>query len=200
MLIIDNLFSKEETEYIKSTLLSNAFPWYYIESTLGEYSESKKDSKTVEYIMFGHVFVTEDENKGVTIINSEKYLPLIEMIIDKLQYRLKRQLTIYRAKANFQPKVTTNLVHNTPHIDYLLKENYMTMIYYVNDSDGKTFLFKNRKNHDDVNEDWVIEDTIASKEGRVVLFDGKRMHTGSHPKEGIRLVINFVLKFEEGIF
>jgi hypothetical protein len=200
MLIIDDLFTKEETESIKNTLLSENFPWFYNENTVGKYAHGpQKDNKTYEYLMFTHVFIYDDD-KGHTVINSEKYLPLVELIIDKVQFRLKKQFAIYRAKANFQSKVSTDLVHNTPHVDFLVKEDYLTMIYYANDSDGKTFLLKNRKNPKDENEEYEIEHTISSKEGRVLIFDGKRVHSGSHPKEGHRLVINFAINFQEGIF
>jgi hypothetical protein len=191
ILIIDDLFVKEETKKIKEFILNEEFPWHLYSSTVGEYTDTW-DSKTFEYVQFCHQFLIDDIN-GKTKINSN-YFFIVEYIIKKVQQRLKKEFLVYRAKANLQTKVQTNLIHNTSHTDFKEKINYMSMIYYVNDSDGKTYIFKDKKNS---NGDWEIDTEIPAKEGRVLIFDGVKNHSGSHPKNGIRAVINFVLKYEE---
>jgi hypothetical protein len=64
------------------------------------------------------------------------------------------------------------------------------MVYYVNDSDGDTVIFKER---------WLgkadysiknIETRITPKANRAVIFDGLRYHTGSVPTKNNRVLIN----------
>jgi hypothetical protein len=66
-----------------------------------------------------------------------------------------------------------------------MDQNHIAGIYYVDDSDGFTFLF-NYNNH--------ILDKITPKKGRLLLFDGKIKHASGHPVDFLkRCVINFNL-------
>jgi len=57
------------------------------------------------------------------------------------------------------------------------------MIYYVNDSDGDTYLKIGKTTK-----------RISPKKGRVLYFDGSIMHAANHPrKTNKRLIINFNL-------
>lgn len=194
MLIIDNLLSSQEQEELKNIFLGFYFPWYYNPTTVGDY-KTTKDNNTFEYCHFCHNIIIEDETDQITKVNSD-YIFVVDKIINKLQEKLKKELIIYRAKVNLQTKVSNSLLYNMPHIDFFEKVKYLTMLYYVNDSDGKTYIFKDEK---DLNGNWKIDYEVESKEGRILIFDGKKLHSGSHPKEGVRVVINFALNFQEGI-
>ena len=55
--------------------------------------------------------------------------------------------------------------------------DHCVMIYYVNDCDGETLLYKTGK--------------IKPKRGRIVLFDGSISHKIKYPTKGYRCVLNF---------
>jgi hypothetical protein len=71
------------------------------------------------------------------------------------------------------------------------------MIYYVNDSDGDTFLF---------NEFWdpvsgqpptqlTLNQRVTPKRNRAVIFESDRFHASSNPRfNKNRFIINFVMK------
>ena len=70
---------------------------------------------------------------------------------------------------------------NSVHIDY--PEDHINLIYYVNNSDGDTFIF----------DDGKIKN-IRPKKGRILLFDGKYEHASSNPIESkYRSIISFNL-------
>jgi hypothetical protein len=82
------------------------------------------------------------------------------------------------------------------HID--LPIEHLVILYYVNDSDGDTFLFDKRANYKDlkttaveVNDSLNIIKKISPKKGRALVFNGDRYHSSSGPTKDIRCIINF---------
>jgi hypothetical protein len=69
-------------------------------------------------------------------------------------------------------------------------------LYYVNDSDGDTFLFNRTKKDGPIPKDSELEilKRVSPKKGRVVLFDGSRYHSSSGPSKDVRCIINFNVK------
>ena len=67
------------------------------------------------------------------------------------------------------------------HID--LSTPHFVLIYYINDSDGDTTLFKDDKKTE-------IK-RIKPKKGRVAFFDGSIYHCSSTPVKSTRAIINF---------
>ena len=81
-------------------------------------------------------------------------------------------------KTNYQPI----------HLDKPSK-GYMSLLYYVNDSDGDTIFFdKNIR---------MIK-RVNPKKNRAILFDSNILHAGSNPiKSKKRIVINTIFKMEK---
>jgi hypothetical protein len=106
-------------------------------------------------------------------------------------FALKNNIEIFkllRIKSNILYKTkNTNSIH-PPHIDMDIK--HFVLLYYVNDSDGDTFIFNEKFNDLNFN-DLTIKKQISPKAGRGVLFDGLNYHSSSAPKlSDNRIVIN----------
>jgi hypothetical protein len=180
-LILDDLLTVEEVKNIQKTFMSLEFPWYSSENdaTVNPLEYNKhSDENTYEYFQMCHHFVIDGE------ITSE-WTKDIYPIISKIEKHINHHLKFRRIKVNLQSKVENRKLYNCPHRDD--NSEHYVILYYVNESDGKTYIFKNHERP------WIIEKIIDSKPGRCVIFNGAKYHAGSHPSEGRRMVINFVV-------
>lgn len=187
-LVIDDLVADSFANKILSDLCNPFFPWYLSRTLLTvkshEFENAKQDYDNIqEYLAFIHVFFSNDD--GNTVRNSES-APLAEDLFRAILEKLNLNTgEILRVKANFQTQHRSKIngTHNTPHVDN--ETPHYTGIYYVNDCDGDTFLFDGTKE--------IAK--ISPKKGRIVIFDGKTLHAGSHPYlSDFRMVINFNFK------
>lgn len=84
-----------------------------------------------------------------------------------------------------------------PHVDR--PDLHYVCLYYVNDSDGDTVIYKKMsdgryENSLQMDIDPTSLDVLTSispKKGRCVLFDGRHYHASTRPTSNIRTVINF---------
>ena len=117
------------------------------------------------------------------------FAPLISLMMSKHNIKYKSPESIFRQRLFFQPASvrSDDYIHDQNlHVDWLDLSHYV-MIYYVNDSDGGTWLYdKTEKNQTD----YKLIKFIEHKKGRIILFDGKHYHAGSKPTNSTRIVIN----------
>lgn len=96
---------------------------------------------------------------------------------------------LIRCKVNCQVPTTNHPgkdYYNTPHIDFTeINSPYITLIYYVNNSDGDTVFFSN---------DGSIKQRIPPKKGSIVIFNGNMPHAASHPIDNFRYIISYSVK------
>ena len=93
-------------------------------------------------------------------------------------------MSILRIRAGMYLPIKNQLTHNEPHVDYDIP--HTVILYYVNNTDGDTFFFDQKKN---------IVNRITPKRGRMVVFDGSTLHASSQPSSGVRVTLN--LNFNE---
>lgn len=174
MKVIDNKVSKTLQNKIEEYFLHDNFPWYYNDNSLGKHVPKKYKNITKDSFnefQLTHKFV--DKGK----VNSSH----INIIVDLLHELNMEGSHILRCKANLKFKSNTRKKHNGFHVDH--KDPHEVMIYYVNDSDGDTYLKVGKTTK-----------RISPKKGRVLCFDGKIMHAANHPRKiNKRLIINFNL-------
>ena len=132
-------------------------------------------SNTIDYPQF--VLSVFEENK---IYNNILFLYLYKLLHkNKLSNnfieRIKVNITFPYPKNNKKK-------HGPIHID---SKKGISIIYYVNNSDGDTLFFDEKLN---------VKKTISPRQGRAVVFDSNIKHTACCPiNSKYRKVINFVL-------
>jgi hypothetical protein len=137
-------------------------------------------------------------------------LKFIDIIIDNSLNMINKKLVKkYRIKINktIPHSIDINEEYRLLHIDK--NEPHVTILYYINDSDGDTLIFndKNNKHLKNIKEfmnndnfldfkNFELSKSISPKKGRVVVFDGNLWHYGKYPTKGERNVININLVIE----
>lgn len=171
-----------ETEILKST----GWLWQYRTETAGYHDAPDyaciEDSNTEDSPQLIHI--VNMDSKDMIILS-----PLIYKITETVGYKVQFQ----RIKANLLwPNAHRKNLdsYHRPHADHG-RQDAKTLIYYVNDSDGDTVIFKNRWTGEDPGL-LEIEQRITPKAGSAVLFDSVQYHTSSSPTTDVRSVINFI--------
>lgn len=179
--IIDNFLDAGEFEGVRSDITSPTWPWYHCENITFADNKTYKDSDRSQFI---YVLYSEHMWMGAG-----------QRLVAPFMRRL-RPLSLFRVKANLQPK-TDKVLENCMHTDigswveeaenFMEEENCQTWtplremvtgVFYVNSNDGETRF-----------EDGTCVESVAN---RMVLFPANTMHTGTTcTDEKCRIVINF---------
>ena len=196
MKLIENILADNVKDRLKRILLSDGFDWLYNSSTARIIPGNKnaiEDSNTRDSIQFTHNLFTD-------VRFESEY---VEYVI-KIMKALKEKegiicTTMLRAKCNLIPQdISYNIdQYHPPHIDSKdANDNTYTLVYYVNDSDGDTFVF-NEKYGDEFT-DLTIAHRQTPKEGSALLFKSTNYHASSSPINiKSRIVINIVFESDE---
>jgi hypothetical protein len=187
--ILDDVLSQQEILDIHKEFIHPYFPWYMVGIGVlvdGEYKitttnqPENVDENTFEAFQFCHPFIVAN-----TSISHKSYITdfILKKIYEKVD--MSEYNFVPRIKANFQSKFSSGShCYNTPHHDYI--NDHLVVIYYVNNSDGDTFIFENDTYP------LKVKQRISPKAGRFVFFNGNQFHAGIHPKlNDYRIVINF---------
>ena len=111
-----------------------------------------------------------------------KHFPNVAKLVDHLQSTyIPENYSVYRLMTNIQtirPKWTMNAPHPDTRLD-----KFLTILYYVNDSDGDTFFFDGDN----------CVNRLQPIKGTAAMYPSKTWHAGSTPVEHeTRVVINMV--------
>lgn len=99
---------------------------------------------------------------------------------------------ILRIKANCLTRDGNDYKYNPPHVD-VYDPGFISMVYYINDSDGDTILFD--KMIADGHDNLTPVERIKPSKGSLLAFPSNQLHASSCPIENKqRLVINFILE------
>lgn len=170
--ILNNVISKKDIDKFTHLLLDRDFPWFFEHAT-NRFNNFNFDD-IFEHVSFEHWFVMDS-------VPNSKYMGQFTYIIKQLPIEHDK---ILRAKVNLLPKIEhKENQHNTPHVDLIDRKDikYKACILYLNDSDGDTFLFNDKK----------IIKKVKPKSGKALIMDGNLVHASSHPvKNKFRIVLN----------
>lgn len=184
--LINDLIPKSYQDILENEL-TKFLPWYYTPSSSGDVNVDLNDKNVVNFPQMHHVFFDSDGNNS-------QYFTLIQPLIWFLEKYLQIEIkSLSRIKANLLlPGECTLDNYNVPHIDHP-NDDYISMVYYVNDSDGDTRIFD--KTVDQGYENLLPIGQFTPKKGRALVFKSNRFHASSPPvKCEKRMVINFVLQ------
>jgi hypothetical protein len=137
---------------------------------------------------------------GNNEVHDQQTFEIIRPIIDNFIKREKiKDFYLHKIKINtlFQKIDYQPYYFNTPHQDST-DEEFSTLLYYVNDSDGNTFFFDSNEIDSKSFINLKVEDMIYPKIGTGIVFKSNQYHASSNPiKNQRRLVINIVFKAYE---
>jgi hypothetical protein len=184
--VVDDAIPKPLQDQVEKELNSDYFPWFKNKNGItveGVVAEKYKDDKRIkENVMLGHTF-HRYHSDGTKINSNWEGIPnkICEAILRKFGWK---EISILRSKVNLLIQ-DLNLKDEltTPHVDISERMNNSAIIlYYVNESDGKTSIF-NDKNE-------IIEQ-ITPKKGRLLFMKGDTLHSGQWPKSTpFRITLN----------
>lgn len=209
---VDNFFPVEIQNQIYSALRDKSFPWYF--SPAPDLSKSvalktlcDNDNNIKLHFGFTNMLFRRTIKECDIMINDTNLTDLFINYTEKT-FNLKVNLPIRILASLSLPDSNYNTDdYLLPHVDFFVK--HKTLIYYVNDSDGDTFIFKEicrarditRKSNleklleiDDNFSKKTILSRVTPAQGKAVLFNGTNYHSGSIPRQNLRYVINFNFK------
>jgi hypothetical protein len=187
---IDDVIPGLYQDQIETETTSEKMAWFF----------SRESARRVQvgtnYGGFSHIAYHFKEPTTVVSPITALLLPLLFTFCDKAGVGFK---TLLRIRIGlFTQNAAGNDAYHNPHVDFYLPHN--NALYYVNDSDGDTFVFK--ETYDEVSLERSIEYTrdrkfttahrISPKRGKMIGFDGKHYHASMHPTQSShRIAIAF---------
>lgn len=197
MKVIDDFIPKDDQNQLENLFLNNNyFPYYYEYNTvIGKIQEESVSN--ISNIILQSQFVHKLYDCGE--ISSTAYTEVMNLFRGTGIESLSPQ----RIKVNLlqTPFDRSKGIYHTPHVDHG-DDGYVSLLYYVNDSDGDTYFF-DKTTYDNYSlerykeyvNNLTVEKRVSPKKGRVVIFDSNRFHAGSPPfNHNSRCVLNMVFK------
>lgn len=173
----------------------------YQPSTIEANSEQdKKDPNIKESLQFVKGITIQNHVDGSIGHMDPLYDEFCKPILWFLEKSTGIKITdIFRIKINLLlPNDTNENNYSPPHVDDQ-RENLVSMVYYINDADGDTFIFDKDWRHSPYN--LKVSGRSTPKKGNAVMFRSGQWHASSNPIDSpIRLIINFVFQVEPESF
>ena len=172
--IYDNLIPFEISNSIENLLLyENKIPYKYLFNITdsGDFTNLNPG--------FNYTFLANDNKSNY---EGEYYYFLTQVLfIFSKKLNISVDYIIRGRTFLHLPINNVGLLKNQVHVD--TDEPHWVCLYYVNDSDGDTILFKDDKKTE-------IK-RVTPKKGRIVFFNGLIPHCSSNPSKTHRSILNF---------
>ncbi len=189
---IPDAIPKLYQDQLENELGSDRFTWCFHDEAADSTSRFKQS-----FGGFSHTAFLAEVN-GTPPIQS----PICPMLLPLLFTFLERSGLEYNAllriRVGLFPRNAIQAKHHNPHVDF--RQPHQTAVYYVNDADGDTVVFK--ETVDDVpatraarfanDGKFRIAERVTPIKGRMIAFDGRHYHASMHPtKASKRIAITF---------
>ena len=168
------------------------FQWVYTPSTNNQKETNimRRDVSSYESEQLVHALYLEGARRSQFF---DIVFPFFYFLEDKTGVKLG---SIERIKANMLLRSSEpDDRYNTPHID-IPDPGYKSLLYYVKDSDGDTFLFnETQQDTARAKKPLTIRRRVSPRKGTAVLFNSNIWHASSHPRENAtRVVLNLIFQ------
>jgi hypothetical protein len=189
---IPDAIPKLYQDQVESELASPRMTWSFHE----ESARSASAFKNV-YPGFSHMayLVATDESPEVMSPMSSLLLPILFNFCEKAGVEYDALL---RIRVGLFTRTLIQTKHHNPHVDF--SQPHKTAVYYVNDCDGDTVVFKETSSDVPIkmsgrhaNEDkFRIGARVSPQKGKMICFDGRHYHASNYPtKTPKRIAITF---------
>lgn len=182
-MVIDNFLPDLQFKQLQELCLSNNFPWYWQSHVSLPPWCKINDPNAIETFGWNHQIYDKETNfKGSYIEAFEDLLQTIKQSLNNNCTFIRIRLSMKVYKKNFSANN-----YNLPHIDYNFP--HKTIIYYLNDSDGPTWIFNEKFEGIEEPKFFTVKEKIQPKSNRILFIDGLQYHTASNPIDSDRRVI-----------
>lgn len=191
MKILDNVLPNSLVNELEDTMTGDSFPYFYMPGFTDPSEDGKeyKNFKSFQGLVHGFTDLNGNPNSG--------FYTMVMPIVYFLEKELDKQFKVLECRGHmlFKDIENKNKV-GYPHIDNHGKHH--VLMYYVNDSDGNTIIYNDKRDDavttkDVMNKNSILK-TVEPKKGRMFLFDGDHWHSGTCPTQNNkRIFINFNL-------
>jgi hypothetical protein len=186
MIEIEKFIPASYSDMLENLCKNPEFHWTYCPSSNNQSAPEimKADKNSYESEQLVHAVFLENTKKSPFFDVIVAFFYFLEektgIVVDGIE-RIKFNMLL-KARGNDDG-------YNAPHID-VPDANFKSLLYYVNDSDGDTFVF-NETFQD--RKDLTIRKRVSPKKGRAVVFDSNTWHASSNPRNHAnRIVLNLI--------
>ncbi len=187
--VFDDIITKENQLLIYDYVRRSDIKWVELDNIRGGYGGANLQSLPAK--VHPHLYVSNSE---------------IDSLIESIQLIVSQKLNLsfvenYRYKINWTKPL--NFEYEPKHLMHIDRmEQHIAMVYYINDTTGSTYIYKNKAgdtaelnkknyvNNIDYNSLELIKQ-VSPKMGRVVVFNGILNHHAEYPINNDRFIINF---------
>jgi hypothetical protein len=192
VIIIDDIVDAEMQDKIYNQVFSKDTKWTFSRTVFYDKHPEVMSQQKNSLMAFTMPLMNMDNG------DYDNTYPLYHNVIKAAEQKLGWQVRhLLNARLQLQLPLMTekDKVYGVPHIDAHRPQKYKIAVYYVNDVDGDTVLFKqtihNSTPQDIKDGKLEVAQTISPKKGRLVIFDGDVYHSVGKPKTDMRCVVNY---------
>ena len=176
MYIIEDVLTAEQFNELSDIVMGVSFPWFYNQSSVYIGEPMKTEGKVVDYPQMVHRVFDDGEIRSNIF---HKVLPIAMRIPHSKLIRIKMNL-------NFQDSEMQEDSYSVPHLD-THEENSLTAVFYMNDSDGDTYLFNEPEGTPF--DKLTVKHRVSPKKNSLVVFPSNTLHSGNTPRKFKRRVV-----------
>ena len=188
VMVVDDCISDTYSKAIESQLVSKNHPWYFQRDVV--VTSNKLGTPGLSHFFF-------DANSG-GVISPELYNLVLPVVFEACAKVGISPNGILQARSFMHFPIADALRKEYDHIHVDTDQEHIVALYYVNDTDGDTFIFDKTTRDvpygaDVTKHTFTVKDRITPKRGRIVFFNGDQYHASSGPTKDMRCIINFNL-------